>query len=239
MFGTLSIIGSSSFRNGGGNMLVLTILAASLVSGDTVVNMLLSDSSIGESDINFRGKVVGSIIGVDSIASTYDIAYATTGSIHIPFTTPACVGGDHVIITQGPSTMFLSQIFVTASTSRNFRESCSFSNTEIVTCSLINTVSEVFVVDGQTATTSYTETSSGVNAPPTNPPLYFAVTITAGLEKLTTAPTRSTSNSPTASQTSGSATESRTSSGAEEVIGNGKWSLLWAWLTIMYFAALS
>ncbi|KAH6708891.1 hypothetical protein BKA61DRAFT_678764 [Leptodontidium sp. MPI-SDFR-AT-0119] len=215
MFGNLSLIGSSSFRRGR-NMLVLTILAASLVSGDTVVNLLLGDSSIGESDIRFRGKVVGSIIGVDSTATTYDLACATTGSIDFPLTIPACVGGDHVTLTQGSSTMFLSQIFVTASTSR-----------------------EVLVVDGQTTTTSYTETSSGVNAPPTSPPLYFAVTITAGFEKLTTLPTLSTSNSPTASQTSGSATESRTSSGAGEVIGNGKWSLLWAWLTIMYFAALA
>ena len=45
-------------------MLAATVLAASLVSGDTVVNLLLGDSSIGESDIRLRGKVVGSIIGV-------------------------------------------------------------------------------------------------------------------------------------------------------------------------------
>ena len=45
-------------------MLVTTVLAASLVSGDTVVNLLLGDSSIGESDIRFVGKMVGSIIGV-------------------------------------------------------------------------------------------------------------------------------------------------------------------------------
>jgi len=47
-------------------MLVATVLAGSLVSGETVMSLLLGDSSIGESDIRLRGKVVGSIIGVVS-----------------------------------------------------------------------------------------------------------------------------------------------------------------------------
>jgi len=215
-------------------MLVATVLAASLVSGDTVVNLLLGDSPIGESDIRFRGKLVGSIIGVDSTATTYDVACATTGSIAFPFTTPACVGGDHVTITQGPSTMFLTQTFVTASTSLNFREGCTFSNTKTVTCSLVNTISKVFVDDGQTSTTSYTETSSGVNAPPTNPPLYFTVTITAGLEKTAASQVTATSipaitgvsTSPTTSSVSGSAIKSQPSSGAEQAIMKGKWTPL-------------
>lgn len=127
---------------------------------------------------------------------------------------------------------------------RNFREGCTFSNTETVTCSLINTVSEVLVVGGQTTTSSYTETSSGVNAPPTNPPLYLTVTITAGLEKvnasqvaatLTTAITGA-SSSPTISLASGSATESRTSSGAEQVVVNGKWTLFLTLFIIAYLA---
>src|SRR4051794_35721544 len=124
-------------------------------------------------------------------------------------------------------------------TSRNFRESCSFSNTDTVTCSLANTVSEVIVVDGQTTTTTYTETSSGVNASPTNGPLYFAVTITAGLEKLTviSKPTRSTSGSATASQPSASATQSRTSSGAGVTFSNRKWNWLVGWVVVLLFAA--
>jgi hypothetical protein len=94
-----------------------------------------------------------------------------------------------------------------------------------VTYSLTNTVSEVLVVDGQTTTTTYTETSSGVNAPPTNPPLYFSVTITAGLENLSTsqATTTGASSSSTTSLASGSATESHMSSGAEQTIEKGKW----------------
>ncbi|KAH7317891.1 hypothetical protein BKA65DRAFT_557303 [Rhexocercosporidium sp. MPI-PUGE-AT-0058] len=221
-------------------MLLSLILAASLVAGeDTVANLLLGDSSIGQSDIRFRGKLDGSIVGVDSTATTYDINCATTGSIPFPFTTPACVGGEHVTITQGPSTMLLSQVFVTTGTSKNFRESCSFSNTDTVTCSLANTVSEVIVVDGQTTTTTYTETSSGVNASPTNGPLYFAVTITAGLEKLTVTSktTRSTSGSATASQPSASATQSRTSSGAGVTFSNGKWNWLVGWVVVLLFAA--
>ena len=64
MFGTMSTVTSAFLGKGGRNMLAATVLAASLVSGDTVVNLLLGDSSIGESDIRLRGKVVGSIIGV-------------------------------------------------------------------------------------------------------------------------------------------------------------------------------
>jgi hypothetical protein len=133
MFGTMSTIASEIFGNGSRNILIRTILAASLVSGDTVVNLLLEDSSIGESDIRLVGKVVGSIIGVvryqfpaasvtdkkqGLTATTYGVACATTGPIVFPFTTPACVGGDHVTITQGASTMFLTQVFVTAKTSQ-------------------------------------------------------------------------------------------------------------------------
>lgn len=45
-------------------VIIAMALAISLVSADTVVNLLLGDSSIGESDIRLRGKVVGSIVGV-------------------------------------------------------------------------------------------------------------------------------------------------------------------------------
>lgn len=103
----------------------------------------------------------------------------------------------------------------------------------------MNTVSEVLVVGGQTTTTSYTETSSGVNAPPTNPPLYFTVTITAGLEKVNASVAAATtitgsSSSRTISLASGSATESRTSSGVEQAIVKGKWTLLSALFIIIY-----
>ncbi|KAH8648174.1 hypothetical protein BGZ60DRAFT_437730 [Tricladium varicosporioides] len=215
-----------SFRN----MLVGSFLVASLVSGEAVVNLLLGDSSIGESDIRFRGKVVGSIIGVDSTATTYDVACATSGPIIFPSTTPACVGGDHVTITQGPSTMVLTQAVVTAGNSQNFREGCTFSNTETVTCSLINVVGKVLVVSGQTTTALSTEISSRVNAPPTNPPLYFTVTITAGLEKVSAfqaaaSPTSTvTGISSTPAISSSSATGS-TSSDAEQFLLNGKWML--------------
>jgi hypothetical protein len=105
-----------------------------------------------------------------------------------------------------------------------------------VTCSLTNTVSEVLVVGGQTTITTYTETSSGVNAPPTNPPLYFSVTITAGLENLSTsqATTTGVSSSSTTSPASGSATESHTSSGAEQTIKKEKWKRISALFIITY-----
>jgi hypothetical protein len=64
MFGTMSTIASGIFGNRSRNILIATVFAASLVSGDTVVNLLLGDSSIGESEIRLVGKVVGSIIGV-------------------------------------------------------------------------------------------------------------------------------------------------------------------------------
>lgn len=60
----LSTVASAFSGSGGRNMLVATVLAASFVSGDTLVNLLLGDSSIGESDTRLRGKVVGYIIGV-------------------------------------------------------------------------------------------------------------------------------------------------------------------------------
>jgi len=66
MFKTISTVGSALLGNRGRNMLVATVLAGSLVSGETVMSLLLGDSSIGESDIRLRGKVVGSIIGVVS-----------------------------------------------------------------------------------------------------------------------------------------------------------------------------
>ncbi|KAL2067630.1 hypothetical protein VTL71DRAFT_15726 [Oculimacula yallundae] len=191
-------------------MFSLHLLFVTFVSGDTVVNLLLGDSSIGESDIRFRGKLDGSIIGVDPTATTYDVVCAVTGPIAFPFTTPACVGGDHVTITQGPSTMILSQLFEDASTSRNYRENCTFSNTDTVTCSILNTIAEVSIVGGHTITQTSTYTDSRINASPTNGPLYFLVTITAGLEKLTSGPTRSTPTvSANASQMSGSAVESQ------------------------------
>jgi hypothetical protein len=65
MFGTMSTVASTFFGNGGRNMLVTTVLAASLVCGQTVVNLLIGDSSIGESDIGVVGGVLeGSIVGV-------------------------------------------------------------------------------------------------------------------------------------------------------------------------------
>lgn len=126
---------------------------------------------------------------------------------------------------------------------RHFSEGCTFSNTETVTCSVMNTVNEVLVVGGQTTTTSYTESSSGVNAPPTNPPLYFTVTITAGLEKIKTP--HATGNStttftgassfPTVSA-AGSTSTSRMASGAERGIVQGKWTLLGTLIMTVYLA---
>jgi hypothetical protein len=105
-----------------------------------------------------------------------------------------------------------------------------------VTCSLTNTVSEVLIVGGQTTTTTYTETSSGVNASLTNPPLYFSVTITTGLENLSTSQATTTvaSSSSTTSLASGSATESHTSSDAKQTIGKGKWKGISALIIITY-----
>jgi len=213
-------------------MLVTALLAASLVSGQTVVDLLIGDSSIGESDIQVVGGVLeGTIIASDSTATTYDVSCALTSSVAFPFSTPACVGGAHVTITQGPSTMFLSQVYVTTSTSQNFRQNCTYSNSETITCSIINTVSETLVIGGVTTTTSYTETSSGVNASPSNGPLYFQVTLTAGAEAATTT---TGSTSATLSSASGSTVESRTSSGAKQAIVKGKWVLLSALSLVVY-----
>jgi len=226
-------------------MLVAMILTASLVSGDTtVVKLLIGDSSIGESDIGVVGGVLeGSIIGVDSTATTFDVNCALTTPVQFPFQTPLCVGGAHVTITQGPSTAFMSQVYIVASTSENIREDCSFSNTDTVTCSLSNVVSKTFVVSGQTTTTLYTDTSSGVNASPTNGPLYFPVTITAGLEKLGSvhakaSPTLATTVSPSStasSSSSGTTTvQSRTSSAPRQTTFKGMWAVLLVLFVIAY-----
>ncbi|KAH6681482.1 hypothetical protein B0J14DRAFT_556901 [Halenospora varia] len=233
----MSTVASALFGNGGRNILVATVLAASLVSGETVVNLLLGDSSIGDSDIRVVGGVLhGSIIGVDSTATTYDVNCALTNPVSFPFTTPACVTGAHVTITQGPSTAFVTQVFVTASTSKNYRQGCTFSTSNTATCSITNTVSATIVSGGKTVTTSFTETSSGVNAAPSNPPLYFPVTITAGLEKLGAVQAKATVT-PAATGTSSSSTvETRTLSGATQAIANGKWTLLSSVFMIAYFA---
>lgn len=60
----MTIFSSTIYGIRGSNVLTAMLLAASLVSADTVINLLLGDSSIGESDIRLRGKVVGSIIAV-------------------------------------------------------------------------------------------------------------------------------------------------------------------------------
>jgi len=64
MFGTILIVASAFI----GNVLVAVVLAASLVSGDTVVNLLLGDSSIGLSNFvavdKLGGVLEASIIGV-------------------------------------------------------------------------------------------------------------------------------------------------------------------------------
>jgi hypothetical protein len=65
VFRIMSTVASAFFGNRGSAMLIATVLAASLVSGQTVVDLLIGDSSIGESDIEVVGGVLeGSIIGV-------------------------------------------------------------------------------------------------------------------------------------------------------------------------------
>jgi len=223
-------------------MLVATVLAASLVSGNTVVDLLcLGDSSIGESDINVVGGVLeGSIIGVDSTATTYEVNCALTTSVPFPFTTPSCVGGAKVTVTQGPNTAFVSQVYVTSSTSQDYRGGCTYSNTETATCSI--TLAFSGTLSGKSTATSFTTTSSGVDASPSNAPLYYPVTITAGLEEASSSQATTTataSSSSTKSSTSGSTatpTLSNTSSGVKQAIVKGKWVLLSALVTIVYSA---
>jgi hypothetical protein len=112
---------------------------------------------------------------------------------------------------------------------RNYREGCTFSNSNTVTCSLTITVSETVEVDENNKTTSYTTTSSGVNASPTNAPLYYPVTITAGVEKVDSSQATVT---PTSAVTG---TSSRTSSGAKQAAVKGKWALLSALFINVYF----
>jgi len=216
MFGTMSTAVS-----GARNMLVGIVLAASLVSGDTVVNLLLGDSSIGESNfvvVEGQGAVLeASVIGVDSTATTFDVACTTTSSIPFPFTTFNCVGGDHVTITQGASTMSLSQVFTTSDTTQSVREDCTFSNTETVTCSFLNSGGDA--------------TSSEVFASPTNAPLLFPVTITAGQDKLGSQATATTTTpgiteAPSSTIPSSSGTVLTTRSGAERNTVRVKWTLL-------------
>jgi len=227
MLGKLSTVASACMA---------TVLAASLVSGETVVNLLLGDSSIGDSDIRVVGGVLhGSVIAVDSTATTYDVACALTAPVSFPFTTPACVGGAHVTITQGPRTAFVTQVFVTASTSKNYRQGCTFSTSNTATCSITNTVSATIVSNGKTVTTSFTQTSSGVNAAPSNPPLYFPVTVTAGLDKLGAVQAKATSTPSTG--TSGSSTvETRANSGAAQDVAKGRWAVLSSLFMIAYAA---
>ncbi|KAH8586618.1 hypothetical protein B0O99DRAFT_644023 [Bisporella sp. PMI_857] len=234
------------------------VLTASLVSGQSVVNLLLGDSSIGDSDIIVVGVGIlqGSIIGVDSTATTYDVNCAVTAPVPFPFTTPACVGGDHVTITQGRSTAFVTEVFVTSSLSKNYRQDCTFSTSNTVTCSITNTVSRTLVVDGETRTTSFTEASSGVNASPLNPPLYFPVTITAGQEKLnqaqaatpttTSATTAATTAATTTPAPTGGSRSSNTSTttpltiasraSSDGAILKGMWALISALFIVAYSA---
>lgn len=76
---------------------------------------------------------------------------------------------------------------------------------------MTNTISEVLTDEDQTKTTSYTESSSGVQKSPFNGPLYYTVTITAGAEKIESFKASSTS-APTTTGSSNSKTSSTTSS---------------------------
>lgn len=84
-----------------------------------------------------------------------------------------------------------------------------------MTCSMTNTISEIFTDGDQTKTTSYTQSSSGVHKSPVNGPLYYTVTITAGAEKIESFKASPTSE-PTATGSSNSKTSSPTSSSANE-----------------------
>lgn len=106
-----------------------------------------------------------------------------------------------------------------------------------MTCSSTNTISEVLVVGGERTTTVYTESSSWTNVPPSNPPLYFDVTITAGLEKVTNFHATATSAKTTSqTSTSGSGSTDKKKSGAANTIVDGKLTLLVAWFVIAIVA---
>jgi hypothetical protein len=76
MFGNILAVAFKFFGSRGQNMLAAIVLAASLVSGQTVVNLLcIGDSSIGESDIEVVGGVLeGSIVGVVRSPISYHLS---------------------------------------------------------------------------------------------------------------------------------------------------------------------